>query len=118
MIACCFGRAAGSIISLLNYLDSEMIKISEFVLRFLAGADITEQLEAWDIQVEKKDKVYYLTGKVRTAIHRQLDPISCYVCIAMALFGPFWIFLLKEDYNQFRKEADKILREMNKGIRR
>ena len=67
--------------------DIEMIKISEFVLRFLAGADITEQLEAWDIQVEKKDKVYYLTGKVRTAIHRQLDPISYYVCLAMALWA-------------------------------
>ena len=72
MIAYYFGRAAGSIISLLNYLDSEMIKISGFVLRFLAGADITAQLEAWNIQVEKKDKVYYLTGKVRTAIHRRL----------------------------------------------
>jgi len=96
-----------------------MIKISEFVFTPLARADITEQLEARDIQVEKKDKVYYLTGKVRAAIHRQLDPISCYVCLAMALWaGPFWIFLLKEDYNQFRKEADKILREMNKGIRR
>ena len=94
-----------------------MIKISEFVLRFLAGADITEQLKVWNIQVEKQGEVYYLTGKVKTAIHRKLDPISCYVCLAMALFGPFWVFLLKEDYNQFRKEADKILREMNKGIR-
>ncbi|RLG02014.1 MAG: hypothetical protein DRN49_00045 [Thaumarchaeota archaeon] len=95
-----------------------MIKISDFVLRFLAGADITEQLEAWDVQVEEKNKIYYLNGKVRTAIHRQLDPISCYVCLAMALFGPFWIFLLRDDYNQFRKKANKILQEMNKGIRR
>ena len=78
-----------------RYNYQEMIRISEFVLRFIAGADITEQLETWGVAVEQKGNVYYLSGKVRTAIHRNLDPISCYVCIATALFGPFWIYLLK-----------------------
>jgi len=90
-----------------------MPSIGELVIRFLEGEDITPRLEKWGVKVHQKGSVFYLTGKVKTAIHRQLDPITCYVCIAFSLFGPYWVFLLREDYRRFGKKADKILRRLN-----
>ena len=70
---------------------------------FLDGNDISNWLEELGCKCEWKGNVLYIDGLIKTAIHRQLDPVNIYVCIAFALFGPYWPWVCGDGLKRINK---------------
>lgn len=71
--------------------------------------------------VEGNGEVVRIHGQVNTAMYRQADPVANFVCLAMALFGPFWIYLQPvvadfEDIKKWWKKRVKSSRNKSEDI--
>ena len=95
-----------------------VLNLRNKVWDFLDGKDISDWLRRIGVKCWWNNDVLEIQGKVRTAIYRDLDPVSCYTALAFGIFGAFWIFILKDDYEKLNKEwKEKVKGEKRKGKR-
>ena len=81
-----------------------MLTIKSKVWQFLDGEDISPWLNRIGVKNWWDGNVLHIEGQVRTSIHRELDPATCYACLALGIFGVFWPWVLGDDFKQLNKE--------------
>ena len=47
--------------------------------------------------IEIDGDIIRIHGQVSTCLWRKVDPVNNLVCLALALFGPFWVFMSDKD---------------------
>jgi len=92
-------------------------RIAEKTFEFLDGKDIKEWLEKMGCKCEWNNSVLFINGSVRTAIYRSLDPINTYVCLSMALFGPYWVYVCGGGLDIIKREWARRLRNESSNKR-
>ena len=86
--------------------------IVEKTFEFLDGKDIKDWLEkVGECKCQWSGNTLYIQGKIRTAIYRNLDPINTFICIAMALFGVYWVWVCGDGLKLIDKEWKRRLKQ-------
>jgi len=79
-------------------------RIVEKVIDFWKGKDIKDWLERVGLKVvEDRGDVLVIQGQVRTALNRNNDPVTIFICLVFALFGAFWIFVCRDGLVEIRE---------------
>jgi len=86
--------------------------IVEKTFEFIDGKDISDWLEkVGNCKCTWNGNNLHIQGSINTAIYRKLDPVSIYVCISMALFGVFWVWVCGDGLKLLNKEWRRRLKE-------
>jgi len=79
--------------------------IVEKTFEFIDRKDISDWLEkVGNCKYTWNGNNLYIQGNINTAIYRKLDPVSIYVCISMALFGVFWVWICGDGLKLLNKK--------------